>query len=81
MPVKIHLLENGKETEARNIFERILPFVWYEDQSLEFYIACEKFLLRELGVFANETVRRPGETLADKEKEELLTLYHRAQAV
>jgi dihydrodipicolinate synthase/N-acetylneuraminate lyase len=44
---------------------------------LEFYVACEKFLLKELGVIKSDTVRKPGVTLTDFEKEELKNLYKR----
>ena len=71
------LIESGNLEEARDKFEKILPLAWYEDQSLEFYVACEKFLLKELGVIKSDTVRKPGVQLTDFEKEELLNLYKR----
>ena len=46
------MLDRGETEEARNAFEKLLPLVWYEDQSLEFYIACEKAILRREGVIA-----------------------------
>lgn len=70
-------LHAGEEEEARSIFEKILPLVWYEDQSLEFYIACEKELLKAQNVMDNSAVRRPGAVLSAAEKEELFCLYHR----
>lgn len=72
------LLYAGEIEQARDLFEKILPLTWYEDQSLEFYIACEKELLALQGVTDNALVRRPGVALSEPQKEELLTLYHRA---
>lgn len=70
-------LHNGKINEARNIFEKILPLVWFEDQSLEFYIACEKELLKAMKVMDNNVIRRPGAVLSEQEKEELFILFSR----
>ena len=71
-------IADGKVDAARSMFECMLPFVWYEDQSLEFYIACEKILLHRLGICATETVREPACVLSADEREELFTLYDRA---
>lgn len=71
---------NKKEIkEARDLFEKILPMTWYEDQSLEFYIACEKFLLKHMGVIACDTARKPCVILSDAEKDELLALFERVK--
>lgn len=70
-------LQAGEEAQARDLFEKILPLVWYEDQSLEFYIACEKELLKEMQVIDNAVVRRPGTVLSQAEKKELFCLYNR----
>ncbi len=70
-------LHYGDEETARAIFEKILPLVWFEDQSLEFYIACEKELLNSLKVMDNSLVRRPGTVLSIPEKEELYRLFER----
>ncbi|MBP5661787.1 MAG: dihydrodipicolinate synthase family protein [Clostridia bacterium] len=71
------LLANGETDKARSIFEKILPFTWFEDQSLEFYVSCEKYLLKKQGVIANDTCRAPLCALSDQEKEELVTLFQR----
>ena len=71
------MLDRGETEEARNAFEKLLPLVWYEDQSLEFYIACEKAILRREGVIACEASRRPGVTLSTEQKKELFALYDR----
>ena len=73
-----HFNKNEIE-EARDMFERILPMTWYEDQSLEFYIACEKFLLKHMGVIECDAARKPCVTLSDTEKKELLNLYERVK--
>ncbi len=74
------LAEQGKLDAARDIFQYMLPLVWYEDQSLEFYVSCEKLLLHRAGVFESATVRKPECALTDAEKQELFTLYDRAKA-
>ena len=56
----ITMLSQNKTNEARALFERILPLTWFEDQSLEFYISCEKYLLKHLGIIKSDTVRKPG---------------------
>lgn len=71
------LLDEGNVSEARRMFEKILPFTWFEDQSLEFYIACEKYLLKEMGIIKNATVRKPEVKLLENEITELKTLFER----
>ncbi len=71
------LLDEGKVSEARSMFEKILPFTWYEDQSLEFYISCEKYLLKEMGIIDNDIVRKPEVKLMPSEIEELKNLFAR----
>lgn len=71
------LLKNGETGKARDMFEKILPFTWYEDQSLEFYISCEKFILKYLGIIKCDTVRNPGVEISESERHELLKLYNR----
>lgn len=63
--------------KARNIFEKLLPFAWYEDQSLEFYISCEKAILKRLGVIKGNYTRQPSCALSEDEYEELFALYDR----
>lgn len=67
----------GQIDKARDIFENILPLVWYEDQSLEFYIACEKVLLKKRGVIEHPLLREPGCDLSEAEISELMSLYER----
>lgn len=71
------LLNDNKIDEARDMFEKLLPLTWYEDQSLEFYVSCEKYLLKKLGVINNDTVRKPCVSLNEDEKSELEKLYSR----
>ena len=75
----LELLSQKETDKARDMFERILPLTWYEDQSLEFYISCEKYLLKQMGIIDNDTVRKPEVVLSEKEKKELLTLYQRTK--
>ena len=78
--IKLHgLIESGKTDEARALFEKLLPLVWFEDQSLEFYVACEKELLRHMGVFKTSVCRDPGETLCEADLNELYALYGRVK--
>lgn len=70
---------NQEIDKARDMFEKILPMTWYEDQSLEFYIACEKFLLKHMGVIECDVARKPCAVLSDTEKHELLNLFKRVQ--
>lgn len=78
--VKMHrAFAEGRIDEARDIFENILPLVWYEDQALEFYIACEKELLKKKGVIANPLCREPGTILDDDARRELFALYDRLE--
>ena len=72
------LLKNNELDQARDRFEKLLPLTWYEDQSLEFYIACEKYLLKELGIIKSDTVREPCTTLSAVEKKEVKELFMRA---
>ena len=71
------LLNEGNIDAARTMFEKILPFTWYEDQSLEFYVSCEKYLLKELGIIENDIVRKPEVKLEENEKKELIDLFKR----
>lgn len=71
------LLNEGNIDAARTMFEKILPFTWYEDQSLEFYVSCEKYLLKELGIIENDIVRKPEVKLEENEKKELINLFKR----
>ena len=71
-------IKAGRVNEARDFFEKLLPLLWYEDQSLEFFVTCEKELLKRLGIIENATVRAPGCILTDEEREQLFALYDRA---
>lgn len=70
-------LEAGDLESARLRFERALPLIWFEDQSLEFYIACEKALLKRAGIISCDEPRQPGYRLDDWERNELFILYDR----
>ncbi len=73
----ITLLKNNETEKARDMFEKLLPLAWYEDQSLEFYVSCEKYLLKEIGIINSDIVRKPSVELTETEKAELLKLYKR----
>ena len=73
------LIEAGRVDEARALFEKLLPLVWFEDQSLEFYVACEKELLKHMGVFKTAVCRAPGEVLCESDRKELYALYERVK--
>lgn len=67
----------GQEKKARDIFENLMPLLWFEDQSLEFFIACEKELLKFKGVIQSSHVREPRLQLNTATLNELMHLYHR----
>lgn len=71
-------LSESKIDEGRRLFEKILPVTWYEDQSLEFYISCEKYILEQQGIITTGMTRKPNCVLSDDEKVELIQLYERA---
>lgn len=72
--------KRGQVEKARDIFENILPLVWYEDQSLEFYIACEKEILKKNNIIKTSYCREPGCELDQYSIKELLALYDRLKA-
>ena len=69
--------EKGDLGGARDMFEKVLPLTWFEDQSLEFYISCEKYLLKHMGIIESSAVRRPCTELTKDEQEELMRLFER----
>lgn len=71
------MLAAGHMESARELFEKLLALSWFEDQSLEFYIACEKALLKRCGIIANEEARTPRVCLSTAQKAELFILYDR----
>ena len=70
-------LSEQKVDEGRRLFEKTLPVTWYEDQSLEFYISCEKYILEQQGVIKTGITRKPDCPLSEDEKTELMQLYKR----
>jgi 4-hydroxy-tetrahydrodipicolinate synthase len=67
----------GDVDSARDIFENILPLVWYEDQSLEFYISCEKELLKRKEIITHAVSREPACDMDEYSVKELFFLYDR----
>ena len=72
-------IRGGNLDGARAIFENAMPLLWFEDQSLDFFIACEKHILRRNGVIRSEHIRDNGLTLTDRDKDELEALLDRLQ--
>ena len=68
-------------TRARDIFENMLPLLWFEDQSLEFFISCEKEILHRKGVIESSFVRVPEFALDTASMAELAILYGRLREV
>lgn len=71
-----HVLR-GELDAARAIFENAMPLLWFEDQSLDFFIACEKHILRRAGVIRSDHVRDHGLTLTGPDRDELEALLAR----
>jgi len=67
----------GKEEKSRDLFQNLMPLLWFEDQSLEFFIACEKEILKLKGVINSSYVRDPGFRMDEETFAELNTLYQR----
>ncbi len=67
----------GDLNGARDIFENLMPLLWFEDQSLDFFIACEKQILFERGVIASPHIRENGLTLTENDRDELNALLAR----
>ena len=68
---------NGDLEGAREIFENLMPLLWFEDQSLTFFIACEKQILFDRGIIASPHIRENGLTLTNFDRDELRALVAR----
>lgn len=53
------LLVAGSDEDAARLFGRVLPFLVFENQSLDLFIACNKELLRLQGVLRSSALRGP----------------------
>ncbi|WP_442931633.1 dihydrodipicolinate synthase family protein [Microvirga sp. CF3062] len=67
----VNLINQGKRTEAHDLFNRHLPLVRYETQP-GVGLAVRKYVLKRRGIIATDTLRKPGpklspETIADIE--------------
>ena len=71
----------GQVDKARDVFENMMPLLWFEDQSLEFFIACEKEILKHKGVIEFSHSRAPGHSLSDANRKELHVLMNRLRAL
>jgi 4-hydroxy-tetrahydrodipicolinate synthase len=67
----------GEVSKSRDIFENLMPLLWFEDQSLEFFIACEKEILSQKQVIRSSRVRDPGFTADKSTLDELKVLLQR----
>jgi 2-keto-3-deoxy-L-arabinonate dehydratase len=67
----------GNLNKARDVFENLMPMLWFEDQSLEFFIACEKEILKYKGIIEHSHSRIPGLELGDANNRELHALMDR----
>ena len=67
----------GDLETTRDIFENMMPLLWFEDQSLEFFVASEKEILKRKGVIGSAHVRAPGMMLDDPNRAELFALVDR----
>jgi 4-hydroxy-tetrahydrodipicolinate synthase len=67
----VNLINQGKQAEAHDLFDRHLPLVRYETQP-GVGLAVRKYVLKRRGIIATDTLRKPGpklspETIADIE--------------
>jgi 4-hydroxy-tetrahydrodipicolinate synthase len=67
----VDLINQGKRTEAHDLFDRHLPLVRYETQP-GVGLSVRKYVLKRRGIIATDTLRKPGpklspETIADIE--------------
>jgi len=53
------LYASGRRTEARNLFEQVLPVLAFSNQHLDISIHFFKRLLHAQGVYATARVREP----------------------
>ena len=75
------LFDSGKTDQARDVFENLMPLLWFEDQSLEFFIACEKEILKHKGIISCSKSRTPGLSLDSANLKELHVLLERLHSV
>jgi 4-hydroxy-tetrahydrodipicolinate synthase len=75
--VKLWNLLGKDEEEAKQLHARILPFLNFTMQSVEFLIACEKELLVEAGVLTSAFCREPAYALDATQRIELQWLRER----
>ena len=71
----------GQVDKARDVFENLMPLLWFEDQSLEFFIACEKEILKHKGIIQHSHSRLPGLALGEANTRELHVLMDRLHAL
>lgn len=68
------MFSEGRKREAFEAHNRILPYLFYVDQSAEFFLAAEKYFLQRRGMIGNARTRRP-DFLLDSVHREILDRY------
>lgn len=67
----LDLYARGEKEQAFEAHNRIVPCLTYVDQSLEFFLAAEKYLLARRGMIAHALCRRPAFSLEPVHREVL----------
>ncbi len=73
----IRLYEQGRVTESKALFYRLLPFLVFAVEHLELFIRMEKRVLMKRGVIASDRLREPTlhlDDLYEEQMEELVDL-------
>ena len=74
----VTLFDAGERDRAEDVFDAYLPLVRHEQQP-GFGLALRKEVLHRRGVIASPTVRAPGPSLTDTDKQELTRLIERVE--
>ncbi|PJX55972.1 MULTISPECIES: dihydrodipicolinate synthase family protein [unclassified Klebsiella] len=74
----VRLSEEGKFSEAHDVFDAYLPLMRYEQQP-GLGLAVRKYVLQKRGAIASSSQRRPGLTLSDTAKREVDRLLERQE--
>lgn len=74
----VRMFQAGEQDKAEDLFDAYLPLVRHEQQP-GFGLALRKEVLHRRGVIASPTVRAPGPTLTETDKNELSRLISRVE--
>ncbi|MBB3017228.1 4-hydroxy-tetrahydrodipicolinate synthase [Microvirga lupini] len=74
----VNLINQGKRTEAHDLFDRHLPLVRYETQP-GVGLAVRKYVLKRRGIIATDTLRKPGPKLSPETIAEIEWLMERIE--